>query len=841
MSRVAVAWTNPDRDVYWSTIASFELPQVRQEVYTFSFAPASFRYVRVHFTTAYEMWNNVQITEMEIAFAPLQLAVEKFSNLFADGEELVVDFNVAASGRCNWQLVDFWGNVVASDSFQVTLQDGATFTHQIRLPSPGLGYYEIVAELEDLPSAKQTVPLGVLPPARQVPQSPIASDAAISWLVPNYHFDDISVLMRKAGLSWVRDRISWAEVEPSKGQFNWGRYEASVSSQAKEGVKVSMAFHDAPSWAREPGHALPTPKNMYHFAYEAGKHFAGKIQAWEIWNEADDQFSSSIDTPAYYSAVLKAAYLGFKAADPDLIVLMAGWAGNLIYPEQVLANDVGGFFDVYNEHAHTTTNDTMRKLPTQKIIHARCLLDKHGYTHPIWVTEAGIGIAADYLLSPAQQIIQGQYLVQSIATAISVGVDKHFYFLLPYYKEGIRQWGILRDDLTPYPAYVALAVLNDMLGEARYLGTIEGFPQEAIGYVFHNGQEIVSVLWSDEELSVQLPADLNLQAYNFMGQKLEGSVLELGPNPIYLLGQIPYLPAAREKVLEQEKFAGVKVIPLLRCKIPYQKDKGYLLQEDTDSFAANVSLVNLDEEVVSGNLTLDLPAGWSCEPSKFAFQLQPGEEKSYEFLVKIPTGEGKGPFIIETKGFAAGKELTASVAHLLPQEKIQVAEEISIEQAFSRQNWMPDNIGNGKVDLEINQQTNSIFLGFTFNSANSWAYPRLLFRPEVDWTGWEGLNFKIRLREGTATLMRLMIAADDDQVPQNGEPMFFTARGFSLEKEAGWYEIQIPFSSLSHWSGSPPDPDGKLDLDHISWLSIGVNNSESGYQELEIKDLKLFR
>ncbi len=844
-SNFAAAWTNPDRDAYWSTIDSFELPQARQEVYTFAFAPVSFRYVRFHFTTAFEMWNNVQITEMEIAFVPLQLTVKKFSNLFANGEELVVDVKVASSGSCNWQLVDFWGEVVSAGSIPVTLEGGA-FTHQIHIASPGLGYYELSAELAGLPSAKQTVALGVLPSSKQLAQCPIASDAAISWLVSPNRFEDISILMNKAGIAWVRDRISWSEVEPSQGQFNWGKYEQSVASQAKEGAKISMAFHDAPAWAREPGHALPTPKNMYHFAYQAGKHFAGKIQAWEIWNEADEQFSSSIDTPAYYAAVLKAAYLGFKAADPGLMVLLAGWAGNRVYPEQVLANDVGAFFDVYNEHAHTSTDYTIRKLPTEKILSARCLLDKAGLTHPIWVTEAGIGIEADHHLSRTQQIMQARYLVQSIPTAISAGVAKHFYFILPYYKEGIRQWGVLRDDFTPYPAYVSFAVLNNMLGDASYLGKIDQLPQWATGYVFHSGQGIVNVLWSDIEQEIQLPKNPNLVVRNFMGQEQElagdnSLRLKLGPDPIYLLGEVPFLPAGEEVPHVKASSDVPKVIPLLKCKLPYQKDKGYILQGETDSIEATVSLVNFQEQAVSGIMTLALPQGWSYEPGEFSFRLEPLEEKNYTFQVKLGSSQATEPFILAVKGFVAEGELTASTVHLFSQEKLPVTEEKEITQILSAQNWLPDNIGNGKVDLKINEQTGIATVGFTFNSANNWAYPRLLFRPEVDWSAWQGLSFKIRLQKSTATLMRLMIAGDFDEIPQNGEPVFFTARGFSLEAEAGWYEIQIPFSSLVHWSGSPPDPEGKLDLGRISWLTIGVNHSESGYLELEIKDLKLFR
>ena len=53
--------------------------------------------------------------------------------------------------------------------------------------------------------------------------------------------------------------------------------------------------------------------------------YKGKVSAYEVWNEPNGKSSGS-PTPdaAQYTALLKAAYVAIKAADPNAIVVAAG-------------------------------------------------------------------------------------------------------------------------------------------------------------------------------------------------------------------------------------------------------------------------------------------------------------------------------------------------------------------------------------------------------------------------------------------------------------------------------------------------------------------------------------
>ena len=60
------------------------------------------------------------------------------------------------------------------------------------------------------------------------------------------------------------------------------------------------------------------------------------------------------------------------------------------------------------------------------------------------------------------------------ALAIHEGAQAVFYFMLPHYVEGQTQFGVLRPDLTPRPAFVALAAAGRLLADAKPLGQVEG-------------------------------------------------------------------------------------------------------------------------------------------------------------------------------------------------------------------------------------------------------------------------------------------------------------------------------------------------------------------------------
>ena len=60
------------------------------------------------------------------------------------------------------------------------------------------------------------------------------------------------------------------------------------------------------------------------------------------------------------------------------------------------------------------------------------------------------------------------------ACAIHEGAQAVFYFILPHFVEGQTQFGVMRPDLTPRPAFVALAAAGRLLADAQAARPTEG-------------------------------------------------------------------------------------------------------------------------------------------------------------------------------------------------------------------------------------------------------------------------------------------------------------------------------------------------------------------------------
>jgi hypothetical protein len=69
--------------------------------------------------------------------------------------------------------------------------------------------------------------------------------------------------------------------------------------------------------------------------------------------------------------------------------------------------------------------------------------------------------------------IQAERVAKTFACSLHEGSAETFYFLLPHYVERQTQFGIVRPDLTPRPAFVALAAVGRLLAGAKSLGRVK--------------------------------------------------------------------------------------------------------------------------------------------------------------------------------------------------------------------------------------------------------------------------------------------------------------------------------------------------------------------------------
>lgn len=292
------------------------------------------------------------------------------------------------------------------------------------------------------------------------------------------------------GAGWVRGFVPWWMFEPSRGHLNDAELSSLESGLAglPTGTKVILDIVDSPQWeSGSANHAMPPrdPADFARFAATIVKRFAGRVAAWEIWNEEDASlWWASGPDPAAYADLLKATYPAIKAADPNATVVLGGLTGNdYEYLSQVYAHGAKGSFDAVGVHTDTICDvvspyEILRNGRTDQRINRWSFLGyrtvheimlAQGDNSPIWMTELGWSTSTQECssgawagqkaggVSPQQQatfLLQAYHCLAQ-DSYVQVGIWYGLQDIEPF-DSSRGSYGLLGPSLNPKPAYGAL-------------------------------------------------------------------------------------------------------------------------------------------------------------------------------------------------------------------------------------------------------------------------------------------------------------------------------------------------------------------------------------------------
>ena len=388
-------------------------------------------------------------------------------NIFVTGEDVFV--KTPASDSRSWTLVDYEKRTIAHGSTAGGIRLG-------KLPA---GYYEVTLAGEGSPG---TFSLGVLEALRAPTPltSPVCIDVAAAWLVPADKMKATANLSALAGVNWVRDRLNWEELEPARGHFaESNKYDLSVAVQARAGLQVLEVSHRSPKWATATPERFPDDlRDAYDYHKALAARWQGKVGAFEPWNEADITMFGG-HTGSEMASLQKAAFLGLKAGNPKVIASLNVFALHRKSTLSDLAeNDAAPYFDTFNLHHYEPFSNYPQ-------LYADFRAASGG--KPLWVTECSLPVKwnGDPSLeepTPDDLRLQSERVPKTYALSLHQGARTVFYFILPHFVEGNTQFGIVKRDLSPRPAYLSLAAVGRLLADARPLGQL---PLDgAQGYAF---------------------------------------------------------------------------------------------------------------------------------------------------------------------------------------------------------------------------------------------------------------------------------------------------------------------------------------------------------------------
>jgi hypothetical protein len=214
-------------------------------------------------------------------------------------------------------------------------------------------------------------------PATPTPRKPPAELMGVAdpgvqvflWGEPKTTDRDLQ-LAKDAGFRWVKQMFQWNFIEgKGKGQFEWHEPDRIVAAVERYGLYLIARLDVAPMWARGPG-ADPKlhgpPQRMQDFGDFAGAvaaRYKGRIQAYQIWNEANlaREWNGKPPNAREYTEMLRVAYEAIKKADPDAIVINGGLSpttasGAIASPpvqflREMYAAGAGKYFDMLGAHA----------------------------------------------------------------------------------------------------------------------------------------------------------------------------------------------------------------------------------------------------------------------------------------------------------------------------------------------------------------------------------------------------------------------------------------------------------------------------------------------------------
>jgi hypothetical protein len=210
-------------------------------------------------------------------------------------------------------------------------------------------------------------------------------------------------LWKQVGFGAIRlhdNNVTWAELEPVKGGWQWDRLDKIIQNARSANVEVLLPLQATPTWAasdpRSAGayglgaNTMPAKIEDWD-AYVAtiANRYKGTVAAYEVWNEPNlKQFFNG--TPKEMAELTKHASEVIHRVDPAAKVVCSSITGSygIDWLRKYIGAGAGKYCDVIGYHFYPHHQPPEKMLPiidaVQKVLNEAGLSGK-----PLWNTETG--------------------------------------------------------------------------------------------------------------------------------------------------------------------------------------------------------------------------------------------------------------------------------------------------------------------------------------------------------------------------------------------------------------------------------------------------------------------
>jgi hypothetical protein len=345
------------------------------------------------------------------------------------------------------------------------------------------------------------------------------------WSVP-----EIMPMVADLGVGWIRDGVSWSDIEPEKGHYRIpAKTAAWLDAAQAHHLKVLLLLGYGNKIYADPF----SPPAYARAAAFLARHLAGRIDAIEVlnepnnpdfgstyggkWNGKEDDGSVSPYVRAYAN-VLTVAVAAVKKANPRMLVVGYGAPAPATF--RMIALGPPPLLDGITDHPYSggrklpefipyaATPDLLQRdgiatADEQGTYRSQCAMfrvqeAKYGLHAALWNTEWGYSTALppndkeNEVVTPEEQAV---YVLRRLLEARALGVISFYYLFRDDGGDSHQAWqnfGLVDTHLKPKPAFYAFqrftamfAGLNGDDGTAGGFELSEALPDSRC-YVYHS-------------------------------------------------------------------------------------------------------------------------------------------------------------------------------------------------------------------------------------------------------------------------------------------------------------------------------------------------------------------
>ena len=354
------------------------------------------------------------------------------------------------------------------------------------------------------------------------------------------------------GFHWLRFEIEWDRVERSPGVWDFAQYDAELDLVRAAGMEpMALLVYGNPLYPPEGGRCRmlgdnsdsykcppADPQTYARFAGEAARYFAGRIQHYELWNEANNWFRfwpvTEGGDAAAYARLLDAASRAIHGQCSDCTVVSGGLVyldapplveGQVRFMETMQAAVPDLFTEVVDAigfHHYTfyppvaaPEDELWPEVSLEQAIRnvrqacGDCRTAIH-ITETGWTTSAGFS-----------EHRQAQYALRGLLIAMVMDARSWMWWSLRMLDGSGEKliapqeasFGLWRSDNEPRPAYVALARLLNDYGQATQIRDLRARyglepPAQWAVELSGGGLAPVTIVWQNGDHPDLAPAPL---------------------------------------------------------------------------------------------------------------------------------------------------------------------------------------------------------------------------------------------------------------------------------------------------------------------------------------------